>query len=113
MQSLRRTRAGAFTLQEALTLGQLNQLKDCGRLMEVVRPVDSVFQDIPLLHVCSEYVRMLENGNALAPSQTAEGTTYASGEWVRFYRQDGSFAGIYAYDLEKGKYMPVKMFLDK
>ena len=113
MQSLRRTKAGGFTLQEAFTLGQLQQRKDSGRLVEVVRPVDSVFQDFPILHVGREYGGLLENGNALTPSQTEEEATYAPGEWVRFYRQDGSFAGIYVYDQEKGQYKPVKMFLDR
>ena len=113
MQSLRRTRAGEFAIREAFTLGQLQQLKDQGRLLEVIRPVDSVFEDSPLLHIGSEFSRLLENGNAIEPTQTAEGEVYASGKWVRFYRQDDSFAGSYAYDQEKKQYRPVKMFLDR
>lgn len=113
MQSLRRTRAGEFAIQEAFTLGQLQQLKAQGRLAEVIRPVDSVFEEFPLLHVGSEFSGLLENGNAIEPTQTAEGEAYAPGKWVRFYRQDDSFAGIYAYDREKKQYRPVKMFLDR
>ena len=66
-----------------------------------------------MLHIGQEYGMLLENGNAISPNQTAEGKLYESGCWVRFYRQDESFAGIYAYDSEKRKYMPVKMFLDR
>ena len=113
MQSLRRTRSGEFAIMEAFTLGQLQQLKDQGRLLEVVRPVDSVFKDFPLLHIGGEFSGLLENGNAIEPAQTAEGELYAPGEWVRFYRQDGSFAGIYTYNQEKKQYRPVKMFLDR
>ena len=113
MQSLRRTRAGEFAIREALTLGQLQQLKDQGRLAEVVRPVDSVFEDLPLLHIGSDFSGLLENGNAIEPARTVEGEVYAPGEWVRFYRQDDSLAGIYAYDCEKKQYRPVKMFLDR
>ena len=113
MQSLRRTRAGEFVVRDAFTLGQLQQLKDQGRLLEVIRPVDSVFEDIPLLHIGSEFRGLLENGNAIEPAQTAEGEVYTPGEWVRFYRQDDSFAGIYAYDQGKKQYKPVKMFLDR
>ena len=111
MKSLRRTKAGSFTIEEAYTLGKLQQKKEEGTLLEAIRPVDSVFLDCPLLHVNSEGSVLLENGNPITPAMTMEKERYERGEWVRFYRQDGSFAGIYAYDGEKRKYMPVKMFL--
>lgn len=113
MQSLRRTKAGGFSLEEALTLGELQKLKDSGKLLEVFRPVDSVFEDCPALHVKAECGVLLENGNAIPVTASEEEKQYAPGRWVRFYRQAGSFAGIYAFDAEKRKYMPVKMFLDR
>ena len=113
MQSLRRTAVGSFRREEALTLGEVQQKKDAGRLEEIIRPVDSVFESCPMLHIGREYGGLLENGNAIAPDQTAEGGLYEPDRWVRFYRQDDSFAGIYAYNREKRKYMPVKMFLDR
>lgn len=111
MQSLRRTAVGRFTLEKALTLGELQQMKDRGRLEETVLPVDSLFEDCPALHVGGENVRFLDNGNAVYPRQTEEKKQYESGQWVRFYRTDGSFAGIYAYDGQRQLYKPVKMFL--
>lgn len=111
MQSLRRTAVGRFTLEKALTLGELQQMKERGRLEETVLPVDSLFADCPALHVSGENVRFLDNGNAVYPRQTEEKTQYEPGQWVRFYRADGSFAGIYAYDRQSRWYRPVKMFL--
>lgn len=111
MQSLRRTAVGKFTLEKALTLGDLQQMKDRGRLEEAVLPVDSVFEDCPALHVSGENLRLLDNGNALYPGQTEEKTQHEPGQRVRFYRADGSFAGIYAYDGQSHWYRPVKMFL--
>ena len=113
MKSLRRTAVGSFRLEEALMLGEVQEMKEAGRLAEIIRPVDSVFEGCPVLHIGQEYEVLLENGNAIFPSQTAEGKLYEPGCWVRFYRQDESFAGIYAYSSEKRKYMPVKMFLDR
>lgn len=113
MKSLRRTRVGSFTQEKAYTLSQVQEMKDSGRLLGAVEAVDSVFVDCPLLHVRQDGSVLLENGNPIAPSFTVEEKQYAPGRWVRFYRQDGSFAGIYAYDEAKRKYMPVKMFLDK
>lgn len=113
MQSLVRTRVGKFRLENAVTLGALQRLKDESRLREVLLPVDSMFADCPQLHVQEEFQKLLDNGNAFYPSQTVERETYASGRWVRAYRQDESFAGIYAYEAEKRRYQPVKMFLEK
>ncbi|MDE7351975.1 MAG: tRNA pseudouridine(55) synthase TruB [Acetatifactor sp.] len=113
MQSLKRTRVGQFALEESLTLGQLQQMKDEGRIHQCIRPVDSVFMDCPALHVKREELRLLDNGNPVRPEQTREGEFYPPGRWVRFYRPDESFAGIYAYDLTSEKYRPVKMFLEK
>ncbi len=138
MQSLRRTRVGGFSLEDACTLGQLQQWKDEGRMgqagvgqadmiqaspgqagatqarvLHVLRPVDSVFTDCPSLCVQEDACRLLDNGNAIAPEQTVEGEQYAPDRWVRMYRPDGSFAGIYAYDTARKWYRPVKMFLEK
>ncbi len=112
MESLVRTRVGEFSLKDALTLGQLQELKDQGRLSEAVSPVESVFLSCPVLHVRGDLERLLSNGNALTVEQTAEKEQYAPGRWVRVCRPDGRFAGIYAYDEGKGRYQPVKMFLD-
>ncbi len=113
MQSLRRTRAGMFTLEQALTLGQLQKLRDEDRLCEALRPVESCFPSCPSMHVAFGYERLLENGNALPPEATLEKLVYGTGEWVKFYRTDESFAGIYAYDPAGRRYKPVKMFLEK
>lgn len=113
MQSLRRTRVGMFGLEQAFTLGQLQELKDTGRLLDAVLSVESFFQNCPVLHVSAEAVRLLENGNVIYPEQTVEKQIYESHEWVRFQRPDGSFAGIYACDEAGKRYKPVKMFLEK
>ncbi len=123
MQSLRRTRVGMFSLEDACTLGELQRWKDedmlghagldQAKLRQALRPVDSVFADCPALHVKQESCLLLDNGNAIAPQQTEEGEVYAKDIWVRMYRPDGSFAGIYAYEPDRKWYRPVKMFLEK
>ena len=111
MQSLQRTKVGRFRLEDALTLGELQQLKDSGELERVVQPVDSLFEETPALHVTAEAARLLENGNALLSVQFAETVTPEPERWVRVYRPDGRFAGIYAYEEQKRWYRPFKMFL--
>lgn len=110
MQSLLRTRVGIFRLEEAITLNQLEKLRDEERLSQVLYAVDSVFENLPALHVCEEHCRLIDNGNAFYPNQTEEKTKYAADEWVRVYGR-GKFYGIYTYEQEKHRYKPVKMFL--
>lgn len=113
MQSLQRTRVGGFCLRDAVTLGELQKLKDEQRLGEILKPVDSVFVSCPALHVHSDHTGLLDNGNAFFPGQSCENVIYEPDRWVRVYRQDGGFAGIYTYAPEKKWYKPVKMFLEK
>ena len=110
MQSLRRTAAGRFRLEDAVTLERVQEKKDQGRLKELILPVDLVFENCPSLHVLGEGRNRLNNGNSILPEQTAEGTVQTPGAWVRFYGPDYGFAGIYAYDAGKKCYLPVKMF---
>lgn len=113
MESLVRTRVGRFTLEKAVTLGQLQTLKDRGELAGVIEPVESVFQSCPVLHVRKDFVKLLDNGNALTVEQTAEKEQYEPGRWVRLCWPDNRFAGIYSYDPDRRRYQPVKMFLEQ
>ena len=110
MQSLVRTRVGEFRLADALTLAQLQELRDTERLEEALLPTDRIFSDFPMLHVEEKWRKLIDNGNAFYPGQTVEQTTHPAGEWVRIYREDDSFVGIYAYDETKEWYKPVKVF---
>jgi len=111
MKSLQRTRVGSFTLEKAVTLTQLEKLRDENKLEEILYSVDSAFAECPKLYVRQEFCRLIDNGNSFYPNQTKEKKTYAEGEWVAVYREDGSFAGVYAFDAGRKWYKPVKMFL--
>ena len=110
MQSLVRTRVGEFRLADALTLAQLQELRDTERLEEALLPTDRIFSDFPMLHVEEKWRKLIDHGNAFYQGQTVEQTTHPAGEWVRIYREDDSFVGIYAYDETKEWYKPVKIF---
>lgn len=113
MKSLVRSRVGQFLLADALTLAQLEKLRDQDQLGSVIFPVDKVFEECPVLHVKPSCEKLLQNGNAIRPGQTDEETEYEEGRYVRFYGQGDCFMGIYAYDGKRQSYQPVKMFLNQ
>ncbi len=109
MKSLLRTKVGIFNLDKALTLGQLEEIRDSGKVDEVLLPVDEVFAEYPALHVMPEFVRLIDNGNAFYANQTEEKQAFMEGTQVRVYG-NGKFYGVYAYEQESRRYKPVKMF---
>ena len=119
MRSLTRTRAGQFGLGEAITLAELERLRDEGRVREALVPVDALFMDCPAMRVKAKGARLLENGNRLeelfveAMDAGTDALGHEEGRRIRVYREDGSFAGIYRYDVSAGQYAPVKMFLER
>ena len=110
MQSLVRTRVGEFRLEDALTLAQLQEMRDTDRLEEALLPTDRIFADFSEVHVEEKWRKLIDNGNAFYPTQTLEKTLAPAGEWVRVYREDDSFVGIYAYEENREWYKPVKIF---
>lgn len=110
MQSLLRTKVGIFRQEDAITLAELEKLRDEDKIYEKLYAVDSIFQDCPALFAREETIRLLENGNSFYPNQMLEKKIYPAGQWVRVYGGE-RFFGIYAYDSESRRYKPVKMFL--
>lgn len=113
MAHLERTRVGIFTAEQAITLNQLEKLRDEGRINEKLYPVDSVFKDCPALHLLEEHQKLINNGNSFFPDQTIEKRSYLTGQWVKVYSEEGRFYGIYTYEKNKHWYKPVKMFLEQ
>lgn len=109
MQSLMRTKVGVFELGKAVTLAELEQIRDTVGLESLLYPVESAFEECPALHVKPEFQKLLDNGNAFYPNQTIEKSTHPEGMWVKVYGQD-RFYGVFAYDPANRRYKPVKMF---
>ncbi len=110
MKSLLRTRVGDFSIQEAITLTELEAHRDAGTLSDVVVLVDKVFAHLPEVCAKEEFVRLLDNGNTVYPNMLDKPPFLQDGEEVRMYGQ-GKFYGIFTYVKSENKLKPVKMFL--
>ena len=110
MESLVRLKSGRFSLEESLTLSEVEELMAAGRILDAVIPIDRIFEEYPALHVEKDFLRFLENGNPLESRMFKEKTAPPEMEQVRVYDESGIFWAVYGYKPEKRRFEPVKMF---
>ena len=109
MKELLRTRAGRFSVEDSLTLSELQALKDQGRLLEAVLPVESVFSEYrEIRSEGGELDKLMRNGN---PFRYQKAGSVADGEPFKAYTAGGQFIGIYEFLEEKHMFYPRKLFL--
>ncbi len=113
MDHLLRTRVGIFRLEEALTLGEVQEIMDTdpGALERHIIPVDAFFQEAPAIHIREEDMKYLRNGNALSSANTTEGILPET-DRIRVYDASGVFFALYRYVSGRNRALPVKMFHD-
>jgi tRNA pseudouridine55 synthase len=111
MMNLERTRVGVFGKEDALTLSEIQNLKDTDRLGECVKSVDSLFMDLPAVTVNKEALSKLENGNILDLVDITMDDTVNLHGCVRAYKPDGTFSALYRYESDSDIFRPEKMFL--
>ena len=112
MKSLKRTRAGVFREESAITLTELEKLRDEDKVSEVVVPVDHFFTELTEVHVPEEFLKYIKNGNSFYPQQIRERMGFGDGEDVRVYDEEGRFYGVYTMNRKEGRFVPKKMFLE-
>ena len=81
MSSLQRTRAGCYSLEQAVPLDRVIAAGDPGALL---LPVDSLFQDLPAVTVSQRQLKPIFNGAAAKARDLAPGN-------YRVYGPDGQF----------------------
>ena len=109
MEKLVRTEVGPFRLETALHLAEIEALRDEGKLLSCVTPVDCLFEDCPALYAAGpEADRLLHNGNQVSADQLCEGAERA--DRYRIYDTQGAFVGLFCE--KSGMLRPDVMFYD-
>ena len=97
MSALRRTMAAGFTLEQAVTIGDVQERGEA-----LLRPVDSLFQAYPAFRLdSSRQERLCRNGNPVRANGLEPGL-------YRVYGQDGSFLCLSRW--RDGRLVSVKNF---
>ena len=125
MQHLTRTAVGSFHLEDAITLGQIEQLRDAGMLQDRIQSSEQLFRDLDAVRIDDAWRVQIENGNSFKPEQILSESPeqeqdisdpdkmYADGERVRVYGQDGTFFGIYRFNAKTLSFQVEKFFFER
>lgn len=109
MQKLLRTRVERFCVEDSLKLEQIQRLAEEGRAEEIVLPVDEMFDDCEKVIVQPKDDEPVHNGNAVGSGVRKP---QKDKERIRLYDSKGHFVGLYEWNADRQKYVPLKMFWD-
>lgn len=101
-----------FSLQDSLTLKQIEAMVENGQFEQCIIPVDQMFPKLAGYRVNENGNKKLYNGNLLVSKDfTAEYMKEEDGKKCLVYDKDGQFAAIYQYYERLGVWKADKMFI--
>lgn len=112
MKTLTRLRVGPFSLEDSITLPQLEEAFRSGYGEKYLYPLDFVLLHLPALIVGRELQCALVHGSPITPqSDHRVGPEPAKdGDLSRVYDTEGRFLGIARFDALNGNWRPDKIF---
>ena len=90
MRFLLRTRAGAFSIDNAVTIEEVKAAQEAGKLEDMLLPLDWPLRSLPMLHLPKRYWVLGKNGGKL---DAALKENLKEGELCRVYAEE-AFLGI-------------------
>ncbi len=102
LSSLRRTKAGIFSVDNAHTIDEIRGLAENGGLEKLILPVDSLFDEYPKFTITDKQKQKCLCGNSF--ELTAPDGSY------RVYAEDGTF--LMLGNVENGQMRTVKSFFE-
>ncbi len=112
LESLRRTAAGPYQIQEAITLHQIEEAVGKGRpAVELMRPLEALLQDLPRIVLTPGDEIRARNGHPLSAepySGNPEGRDIlVTGVPIRLFDTSGRFLALAEYSPEQNQLSPV------
>jgi tRNA pseudouridine55 synthase len=102
---LRRTRAGQFKIDEALTLDRLSEEAQSGSLAQVLISPDAALSHLPVTELTLDDARRVGQGINLLVEE-AGAAPWPNGQTVRLRNSDGRLVAVGIYDDGKGTIHP-------
>lgn len=108
MGYLLRTRVGAFTLENSLTLEQLEQHKE--DVSSFMHGLEEIFSDYPKVCINELGQKYLSNGNPLKKQHLMQNDAYEDGAVIRIYDVQNEFRALYKWNAKRQLLEVEKMF---
>ena len=102
MSSLRRTKSGVFSVEDAYTIAEVQEAADKGEADKLLLPIDTLFAGYPELRVDAGSEKKLKNGSII--------DTSAPDGRFRVYSEIGEF--LLLGEVDAGKLKTVKNFFE-
>ena len=116
MEHLTRTRVDRFSVEDSLTLDQLEQLRDQGELESCILPVEEALQSFRPLDACRKQTPSCTmvipalQGSWTGAGQVSGRPGAEDGQMFRMYDSNHRFTGVYQYQKDRHWWKPWKMF---
>ena len=112
MASLVRIRVSSFHIEDAITLRELEEIRDKDELTICIKPIDTVFSEYPSVTVTKKAEKLLYNGNKLPIAQCQMDSRKNADRFYRVYDTEGHFIGIFQKEAQQEMLKPYKLFFD-
>ena len=106
MATLIRSQVGQFTLDEAVTLEELEQATEIGDWQQLLHPIDAALLDLPAVVVDPVQEEAIGFGKSIQPGV---GAISGAESQVRAYNRDGELIALMNYDPILGQLNPVRV----
>ncbi|HKS29099.1 MAG TPA: tRNA pseudouridine(55) synthase TruB [Pyrinomonadaceae bacterium] len=106
LASLRRTRAGEFRIETAVTLDELATKAEEGNASNLLLSMNAALSSLSFLHLTAEEARRVGHGVPLSLKTRPE-TNYSEGERLRLIDTDGNLLAVGAYDSSQEVIRPI------
>ncbi|RXZ76915.1 tRNA pseudouridine(55) synthase TruB [Paenibacillaceae bacterium] len=108
MAELRRTRSAGLSEDACLTLEQISELKENGKLQDHLLAPDAVLGHLERVVVSNNTALLAMQGQKISLASAYEAPEKDG--LLRLYNENGVFAGIFQADIPAGVIRPVKVF---
>lgn len=104
-----RTHAGAFRIEDAVTIEQVIEAAESGDWRDVAMPIDTTLKHMKQTTLTAEFVEMVRHGRQLAIGDIGKPGDFEAGERIRAYTPDDELIAILIFEPEKLGWRPEKV----
>ena len=100
MEKLVRTKVERFSVEDSITLKQIEEFRDNNTLEDYITPVDEMLGNYSKCMVSKGAEKLVYNGNIFTSGNTFLKMNHEDGQIVRVYTSEGEFIGLYKFNSE-------------